>query len=596
VSDPSEILSPFFLSDDSDAVVAAAARALALSSGEVKNPEGLNPRTGKPERGGLQCARIFGPVQDHRCSCGKLASVERAGEICDTCGVLCGESRLRQERWGHIPSPVGLLHPTLMLDAARVLGCTPQELRKVLDEQANLNDDGTVVVARREQGAWTFPSEAEDQRMARGLEYIEQRLGPAAARIMPRTIPVTPSGWRGRQRDAQDVAYARIVNRGNRLTRLIELDAPPIILRNEAHMLQQAFEKLCRVVRQELNARQRSPAVVVPSALTERLLQAVWARPEEDGPRAVYGDHLAEREDPRGEFIALQLKNAHLSRMTRREADLLNRHLEQWLGPMAHLVDYVVFRRGFLARCRAMGPGASALVGRPEWATVERLETDQVALMTQPGMCQLRELRTNFRALHTLCRGSIALPRIQRLMLRMTAARPKGWEEVAATELLPGLEELVLLHQSRQGAMDFGWLPGTSLIRSLRRLTLAGAMERVLELAPMAWLDVLRDHAHLQELTLSYGKQALELVLRSDGRACQVRLLTRPRFLEWCMFQEERGIGRALGAVLTQLNPRRVSRFEVQSPPWFGEDLQGLARTLQAHFRGKAAQLPEVVV
>ncbi|HEY8377597.1 MAG TPA: hypothetical protein VIK91_13975, partial [Nannocystis sp.] len=92
-------------------MLAAAAAVGRLSSGQVRKPEGMNRRTGKPEREGLFCARIFGPVDDLRCLCGRLDGPEFAGESCPRCGVLCGERRLRGERWGHIESPIGLVHP-----------------------------------------------------------------------------------------------------------------------------------------------------------------------------------------------------------------------------------------------------------------------------------------------------------------------------------------------------------------------------------------------------------------------------------------------------------------------------------------------------
>src|SRR5262245_11261547 len=120
MSSANALLPAFFLSDDLDAIRGAAAALGELSSGRVQKPEGMNPRTGKPERDGLFCARIFGPVEDHRCYCGKLGTPASAGQICDKCGVLCAESRLRGERWGHVESPVTLLYRGLPLSAVPV--------------------------------------------------------------------------------------------------------------------------------------------------------------------------------------------------------------------------------------------------------------------------------------------------------------------------------------------------------------------------------------------------------------------------------------------------------------------------------------------
>src|SRR5260370_31616130 len=95
-------LADFFTSDDPDLVRRAAGNVTSASSGRVATPEQVNARTSKPERGGLCCAVIFGPIEDHLCACGQLRDAEHAGQICDKCGVLCGDRRVREQRWGHI--------------------------------------------------------------------------------------------------------------------------------------------------------------------------------------------------------------------------------------------------------------------------------------------------------------------------------------------------------------------------------------------------------------------------------------------------------------------------------------------------------------
>ncbi len=140
-----ELLADLFLAGEAGAVLRAAAAVVGRSSGEVRKLDGINRRTGKPERDGLHCSRIFGPVADLLCLCGKLAGEGSAGRVCDRCGVLCGERRLRSERWGHIVSPVPLVHPRVVPAIAAALGCSSGDVLAVLRYEADLRDAGEVL-------------------------------------------------------------------------------------------------------------------------------------------------------------------------------------------------------------------------------------------------------------------------------------------------------------------------------------------------------------------------------------------------------------------------------------------------------------------
>lgn len=433
-------------------MIEAAAAVAGLSSGRVRKPETIHRRTGKPERDGLYCARIFGPVDDLRCLCGKLSGPAHAGETCDRCGVLCGESRLRAGRWGHIESPTPLVHPRLVPRIAAALACSPSDLQAVLRFEASFTEAGAVV--------------REELLGARGPVAIARRLGAAADELLITRVPVTPPAWRGTRNDPQDEAYAKLLARCNRAARLIELDAPQIILDNESHMAQAAFEKLLVAVRKELAARR--PVVVAPvTPASAALLQAVYDDPDDDTPRRAYAEHLQAAGDPRGEFILRQLASAARSRAPRSELDILRRNLDRWLAPLADAVEpNVRFRRGFLADCRTTR-GAAAKLDEPAWATVEHLDTDLVELIARPDLRALRRLTTRYSALHDLCSRAVVLPRIEALNVQLSGCPPTGVDLVTRGDALPGLRSLTLLSRSVRGADHFTWLDGTPLAQRL---------------------------------------------------------------------------------------------------------------------------------
>ena len=277
------------------------------SHGEVKKPETINYRTFKPERDGLFCAKIFGPVKDYECNCGKYKRMKHRGVVCEKCGVEVIQSKVRRERLGHInlatpvahiwflkslPSRIGNLLDITLKDLEKVLYCEayvvidPKETRparrasssprsatsKLLEE---IGDDafaagmGARGDPRAAQAASTSHELAEQLRArdARGdLARPSARSSPSASRSSRRSasrgnkpewmmldvIPVIPpdlrplvplDGGRFATSDLNDL-YRRVINRNNRLKRLQELNAPEIIIRNEKRMLQEAVDAL----------------------------------------------------------------------------------------------------------------------------------------------------------------------------------------------------------------------------------------------------------------------------------------------------------------------------------------------------------------
>jgi uncharacterized protein (TIGR02996 family) len=568
----------YYLSDDPEAILAAMGELQADSGGPVTKPEGANPRTQKPEQGGILCARIFGPVEDERCLCGKLRGDDHLGQTCDECGVLCGDSELRQRRFGHVEAPAPLLHPALRPLIAERVGCAEQDLRKVAHRAANLHADGSVVRAQRnEYGMMVFEDPAEEEHGARGLEYLHQRLGKDGDRLMPRWLPVTPPGWRDGSRDPQNDAFRRVINRAERLRRLLELDAPKIINDNEERLLQQAFEQLYETVRAELSARE-SGAPRADDDRTGALLVEVYATPDDDGPRAVYADRLSELGDPRGEFITLQLARPEAKRLSRAETELLRRHFDHWIGELGPVVDREVFRRGFLQSCRAQRVEAAGLLESEAWATVELLDSDEPALITAPQLRALRELRTNARTWLALSRRGATLPRIERAMIRLTRCPPAHAEALVDRALLPNLRQLVLLHQSAKGDHDWSWLLDSELAKGLQALTLAGTLERLVELRIAAWAEVLARHPGLSTLTLSLRKKSLVFELRADkdaGFALTLRPATR--FLELVAIQADIDYAGQLARALEGVEDRLTVETK---HAWFN-DLEALGQRLR---------------
>ena len=273
------------------------------SYGEVKKPETINYRTFKPERDGLFCAKIFGPIKDYECLCGKYKRLKHRGVICEKCGVEVTLSKVRRERMGHIdlaspvahiwflkslPSRLGMVLDIALRDIERVLyfeafivvdpGMTPLTRGQLLTEDDYLakveeyGDEFNAVMgaeAIREllrtmdinrevetlrQELSATGSEAKIKKIAKRLKVLEafQKSGIKPEWMILEILPVLPpelrplvplDGGRFATSDLNDL-YRRVINRNNRLKRLLELKAPEIIVRNEKRMLQEAVDSL----------------------------------------------------------------------------------------------------------------------------------------------------------------------------------------------------------------------------------------------------------------------------------------------------------------------------------------------------------------
>ncbi|MDR3300564.1 MAG: DNA-directed RNA polymerase subunit beta' [Candidatus Accumulibacter sp.] len=273
------------------------------SYGEVKKPETINYRTFKPERDGLFCAKIFGPIKDYECLCGKYKRLKHRGVICEKCGVEVTLSKVRRERMAHIdlaspvahiwflkslPSRLGMVLDMTLRDIERVLyfeafvvydpGLTPMIRGQLLTEddylakveeygadfQATMGAEGIrellcsldlnaeVDLLRSELE--TTSSETKSKKYSKRLKILEgfQKSGIKPEWMILEVLPVLPpdlrplvplDGGRFATSDLNDL-YRRVINRNNRLKRLLELKAPEIIVRNEKRMLQEAVDSL----------------------------------------------------------------------------------------------------------------------------------------------------------------------------------------------------------------------------------------------------------------------------------------------------------------------------------------------------------------
>ncbi len=284
--------------------IASPERIRSWSFGEIKKPETINYRTFKPERDGLFCARIFGPTKDYECLCGKYKRMKYKGITCEKCGVEVTLQKVRRERMGHIelaspvahiwfmkslPSRIGLLLDMTLKDLERVLyfenyvvvepGLTPLPLHGLLSEDAYQNaideygDDSFSVgigaeAIRKMLEALDLDdelsilradlketnSEAKRKKFVKRLKLVESFVASGARPewmileaipvIPPELRPLVPlDGGRFATSDLNDL-YRRVINRNNRLKRLIELRAPEIIVRNEKRMLQESVDAL----------------------------------------------------------------------------------------------------------------------------------------------------------------------------------------------------------------------------------------------------------------------------------------------------------------------------------------------------------------
>jgi len=273
------------------------------SYGEVKKPETINYRTFKPERDGLFCAKIFGPVKDYECLCGKYKRLKHRGVVCEKCGVEVTLAKVRRDRMGHIelaspaahiwflkslPSRIGLLLDMTLRDIERVLyfeafvvvdpGMTTLERGQLLSDEAYLEAiqengdefdarmgaeavfellkdiDLQVEVVRLRDEIGSTKSETKLKRLAKRLKLAESFIesGNKPEWMVMTVLPVLPpelrplvplDGGRFATSDLNDL-YRRVINRNNRLKRLLELSAPDIIVRNEKRMLQESVDAL----------------------------------------------------------------------------------------------------------------------------------------------------------------------------------------------------------------------------------------------------------------------------------------------------------------------------------------------------------------
>jgi DNA-directed RNA polymerase subunit beta' len=273
------------------------------SFGEVKKPETINYRTFKPERDGLFCAKIFGPIKDYECLCGKYKRMKYRGVVCEKCGVEVTQSKVRRERLGHIelatpvahiwflrslPSRIGNLLNLSLKEVEKVLYC---EAYVVIDPMETSLEEGQVLTEEAYQNSLTefgpnfkagmggeavrellrkidpeylsrklrmevkeTKSEAQIKKLTKRLKVVEAFKGSINKPewMMLEALPVLPpdlrplvplDGGRFATSDLNDL-YRRVINRNNRLKRLQELNAPDIIIRNEKRMLQEAVDAL----------------------------------------------------------------------------------------------------------------------------------------------------------------------------------------------------------------------------------------------------------------------------------------------------------------------------------------------------------------
>ncbi|MFN2365413.1 MAG: DNA-directed RNA polymerase subunit beta', partial [Desulfurivibrionaceae bacterium] len=273
------------------------------SNGEVKKPETINYRTFKPERDGLFCAKIFGPVKDYECNCGKYKRMKHRGVVCEKCGVEVIQSKVRRERLGHIELAAPVAHiwflKSLPSKIGNMLDLTLKELEKVLyfdsyvvtrseapalppctllnEEQYQQaqaeypgqfkvgigaeaikvllqSQDLNVLSTELREAMRSTGSEAKRKKYAKRLHVVEafRDSGNRPEWMILDIIPVLPpdlrplvplEGGRFATSDLNDL-YRRVINRNNRLKRLLELDAPEIIIRNEKRMLQESVDVL----------------------------------------------------------------------------------------------------------------------------------------------------------------------------------------------------------------------------------------------------------------------------------------------------------------------------------------------------------------
>ena len=303
-NNPFNPVAPIKTFDEIKISLASPERILSWSYGEIKKPETINYRTFKPERDGLFCARIFGPIKDYECLCGKYKRMKYRGVVCEKCGVEVTLQKVRRERMGHIelaapvahiwflkslPSRIGLMLDMTLRDLERILyfenyvviepGLTDLTYGQLMTEEEYLDaqdqygaDAFTANIGAEairemlaaidlEQTADTLREELKEatgelkpKKIIKRLKIVESFLesGNRPEWMVLTVLPVIPpelrplvplDGGRFATSDLNDL-YRRVINRNNRLKRLIELRAPDIIVRNEKRMLQEAVDAL----------------------------------------------------------------------------------------------------------------------------------------------------------------------------------------------------------------------------------------------------------------------------------------------------------------------------------------------------------------
>ncbi|MBT8438564.1 MAG: DNA-directed RNA polymerase subunit beta', partial [Gammaproteobacteria bacterium] len=292
--------------EDFDAIkisLASPSQVQSWSFGEVKKPETINYRTFKPERDGLFCAKIFGPVKDYECLCGKYKRLKHRGVVCEKCGVEVTQSKVRRERMGHIelaspcahiwflkslPSRIGLLLDMTLRDIERILyfesyvvvdeGMTDLQRGQLMTDEQYLDAieengdefdarmgaeavrellisiDIPAEIKRLHEEITATNSETKIKKLSKRLKLLEslERSGNKPEWMIMSVLPVLPpelrplvplDGGRFATSDLNDL-YRRVINRNNRLRRLLDLNAPDIIVRNEKRMLQESVDAL----------------------------------------------------------------------------------------------------------------------------------------------------------------------------------------------------------------------------------------------------------------------------------------------------------------------------------------------------------------
>jgi len=303
-TNPFNPLAPQKVFDEIKVSLASPERILSWSYGEIKKPETINYRTFKPERDGLFCARIFGPIKDYECLCGKYKRMKYRGVVCEKCGVEVTLQKVRRERMGHIelaapvahiwflkslPSRIGLMLDMTLRDLERVLyfenyvviepGLTDLSYGQMLTEEEYLDAqdaygadafsanigaeairemlaaiDLEATAEQLREDLKEATGELKPKKIIKRLKIVESFLesGNRPEWMVLTVIPVIPpelrplvplDGGRFATSDLNDL-YRRVINRNNRLKRLIELRAPDIIVRNEKRMLQESVDAL----------------------------------------------------------------------------------------------------------------------------------------------------------------------------------------------------------------------------------------------------------------------------------------------------------------------------------------------------------------